>query len=51
MRLICIEISKKTEIMVNGYATNKRQTRIELLNDIAKSLHVDVKELLNKTIL
>ena len=47
MRLISIEISKKTEIMVNSNATNKSQPSIELLNDIAKLLQVDVKELLN----
>jgi repressor LexA len=47
VRLISIEISKKTEIMVNSYATNKRQPSIELLYDIAKLLQVDAKELLN----
>lgn len=32
--------------MVNAYAQNKRQPRLEILMDIANILDVDVKELI-----
>ena len=36
----------KSYNMVNGYVQNRQQPRIEVLNDIAKILDVDIKELL-----
>ena len=33
--------------MINGYATNKRQPSIEVLDEIAKLLQVNAKELLS----
>ena len=32
--------------MVNGYVQNRQQPRLEVLNDIAEILNIDVKELL-----
>ncbi len=32
--------------MVNGYVQNRQQPRLEVLNDIAQILDVDIKELL-----
>jgi putative transcriptional regulator len=36
----------KSYNMVNGYVQNRQQPRLEVLNDIAKILEIDVKELL-----
>ena len=36
----------KSYNMVNGYVQNRQQPRLEVLNDIAKILDVDVKELI-----
>ena len=36
----------KSYNMVNGYAQNRQQPRLEVLNDIAEILDVDIKELL-----
>ena len=36
----------KSYNMVNGYVQNRQQPRLEVLNDIAEILNVDVKELL-----
>lgn len=35
--------------MVNSYAQNRQQTRLEVLNEIAKFLDVDVVELIVST--
>ena len=37
---------KKSYNMVNGYAQNRQQPRLEVLNDIAEILDVDVRNLL-----
>ena len=41
----------KSYNMVNGYVQNRQQPRLEVLNDIAEILDVDVRELIvsNKT--
>jgi putative transcriptional regulator len=36
----------KSYNMVNGYVQNRQQPRLEVLNDIAEILDVDIKELL-----
>ena len=36
----------KSYNMVNGYAQNRQQPRLEVLNDIAEILDIDVKELI-----
>ncbi len=36
----------KSYNMVNGYVQNRQQPRLEILNDIAKILDVDVKDLI-----
>jgi transcriptional regulator with XRE-family HTH domain len=36
----------KSYNMVNGYVQNRQQPRLEVLNDIAEILNIDVKELL-----
>jgi transcriptional regulator with XRE-family HTH domain len=36
----------KSYNMVNGYVQNRKQPRLEVLNDIAEILNVDIKELL-----
>jgi len=36
----------KSYNMVNGYAQNRQQPRLEVLNDIAEILDVDIKELI-----
>jgi transcriptional regulator with XRE-family HTH domain len=36
----------KSYNMVNGYVKNRQQPRLEILNDIAKILDVDVKDLI-----
>ena len=36
----------KSYNMVNGYVQNRQQPRLEVLNDIAKILDIDVKELI-----
>jgi putative transcriptional regulator len=36
----------KSYNMVNGYAQNRQQPRLEILNDIANTLDVDIKELI-----
>jgi transcriptional regulator with XRE-family HTH domain len=36
----------KSYNMVNGYVQNRRQPRLEVLNDIAEILNVDIKELI-----
>ena len=36
----------KSYNMVNGYAQNRQQPRLEVLNDIAEILDVDVRNLL-----
>jgi len=36
----------KSYNMVNGYAQNRQQPRLEILNDIANILDVDIKELI-----
>jgi putative transcriptional regulator len=36
----------KSYNMVNGYVQNRQQPRLEVLNDIAEILNVDIKELL-----
>ena len=42
---------RKSYNMVNGYVQNRQQPRLEVLNEIAKILDVDIKELIvsNKT--
>jgi transcriptional regulator with XRE-family HTH domain len=37
---------KKSYNMVNGYVQNRQQPRLEVLNDIAEILDVDIKELI-----
>lgn len=37
----------KSYNMVNGYVQNRQQPRLEVLNDIAEILNVDIKELIN----
>ena len=37
----------KSYNMVNGYVQNRQQPRLEVLNDIAEILDVDIKELIN----
>lgn len=39
----------KSYNIVNGYVQNRQQPRLEVLNDIAKILDVDVKELIVST--
>lgn len=39
----------KSYNMVNGYVQNRRQPSLELLNEIAKILDVDVKDLIQST--
>tara|TARA_B110000908_G_C10131429_1_gene392392 strand:- start:796 stop:1002 length:207 start_codon:yes stop_codon:yes gene_type:complete len=39
----------KSYNMVNGYVQNRRQPSLELLNEIAKVLDVDVKELIQSS--
>ena len=39
----------KSYNMVNGYVQNRQQPRIEVLNEIAKILDVDITKLLVKT--
>lgn len=39
----------KSYNMVNGYVQNRRQPSLELLNDIAKVLDIDVKELIQSS--
>lgn len=36
----------KSYNMVNGYVQNRQQTRLEVLNDIAEILAVDIRELI-----
>ena len=36
----------KSYNMVNGYVQNRQQPRLEVLNDIAEILNVDIKELI-----
>ena len=36
----------KSYNMVNGYVQNRQQPRLEVLNDIAEILDVDIKELI-----
>ena len=36
----------KSYNMVNGFVQNRQQPRLEVLNDIAEILNVDIKELL-----
>jgi len=36
----------KSYNMVNGYVQNRQQPRLEILNEIAEILDIDVKELL-----
>ena len=36
----------KSYNMVNGYVQNRQQPRLEILNDIAEILDVDVKDLI-----
>ena len=36
----------KSYNMVNGYVQNRQQPRLEVLNDIAEMLDVDIKELI-----
>lgn len=36
----------KSYNMVNGYVQNRQQPRLEILYDIAKILHVDIKDLI-----
>ena len=36
----------KSYNMVNGYVQNRQQPRLEVLNDIAEILNIDIKELL-----
>jgi len=35
--------------MVNGYVQNRQQQRLEVLNEIAKILDVDIKKLLTSS--
>lgn len=39
----------KSYNMVNGYVQNRRQPSLELLNEIAKILEVDVKDLIQSS--
>ncbi len=39
----------KSYNMVNSYVQNRQQPRLEVLNDIAKILDVDIKELIVST--
>ena len=39
----------KSYNMVNGYVQNRQQPRLEVLNDIAEILDVDVRELITST--
>ncbi len=39
----------KSYNMVNGYVQNRQQPRLEVLNEIARILDVDVKELIVST--
>ena len=39
----------KSYNMVNGYVQNRKQPRLEVLNDIAEILNVDIKELIVST--
>ena len=40
----------KSYNMVNGYVQNRQQPRLEVLNDIAEILDVDIKELIVSSI-
>ena len=40
----------KSYNMVNGYVQNRQQPRLEVLNDIAEILDIDIKELIVSTI-
>jgi len=35
--------------MMNGYAQNRQQPRLEILSEIAEILDVDIKELIKST--
>ena len=39
----------KSYNMVNGYVQNRQQPRLEVLNDIAEILNVDIKDLIVST--
>jgi len=39
----------KSYNMVNGYVQNRQQPRLEVLNEIADILNVDVRELITST--
>ena len=39
----------KSYNMVNGYVQNRQQPRLEVLNDIAEILNVDIRELIVPT--
>ena len=39
----------KSYNMVNAYAQNRQQPRLEVLNDIAKILDIDVKDLITSS--
>ena len=39
----------KSYNMVNGYVQNRQQPRLEVLNDIAEILDVDIKELIDSS--
>ena len=39
----------KSYNMVNGYVQNRQQPRLEVLNDIAEILDIDIKELIVST--
>jgi transcriptional regulator with XRE-family HTH domain len=39
----------KSYNMVNGYVQNRQQPRLEILNEIARILDVDIKELIVST--
>ena len=40
------EKPRKSNNIVNGYAKNRQQPRLEILNEIAKILDIDVKNLI-----
>ena len=39
----------KSYNMVNGYVQNRQQPRLEILNEIARILDIDIKELIVST--
>tara|TARA_B110000285_G_scaffold180946_1_gene204088 strand:+ start:393 stop:593 length:201 start_codon:yes stop_codon:yes gene_type:complete len=39
----------KSYNMVNGYVQNRQQPRLEILNEIAEILDVDIKDLITST--